>query len=377
MLSSNAGGAQFNGLSATIALTSIPGPGRETPLFFAFYGSLSFTLSTDTWAVSLVFLMPPVGSVQGSAQVIDGTPTAISLGGSYTTPGLALGDTGVFLQSLSGGFKDYPTVQEPEIGLTSTTGNKATDAANTSTCSSINNNYANWLASNQALPSFCGQTGTITFAPPLEVDGSIGLSLGPVINSRSAVTVNGRFRFDNSYFNGFQAVPWELDAQGAVSLVSLPFNQHPADAYPNTTPTIGTNFTPINNTGGEEWVDVNGDGVVQAGGGMDYKFPQNTTAWLFSLDGEVAVSLVPKGATIPLGPNQSPEHMPPPSRARPTAGPSLAALPATSACSSRLWPPPAQSVRARSPTTESRAALRSACREPARWRRSPTASTQR
>ena len=313
VLSSNAGGAQFNGLSATIALTTVPsgttvkGTTLTAP-FFAIYGSLSFTLSTNTWAVSLSFAMPPVGSVQGRAKVINGTPTAISLGGSYTDPGLAIGDTGVFLQSLSGGFKDYPTVQEPEIGLTSTTHNAATDAANANTCASINNNYANFLASNQALPSYCGQTGTITFAPPLEIDGAMGLSVGPVINSRSALTVNGQFRFDNSYFNGFQNVPWELDAQGAVSLVSLPFNQAPADAYPNTSPTGATKFAPINNAGSEGWASVNGDGVVQAGGGMDYKLPQNTSAWLLKIDGEVAVALVPKGATIPLGPNQSAEQ---------------------------------------------------------------------
>ena len=313
VLSSNAGGAQFNGLSATIAVTTVPSATKLkgttlTAPFFAFDGSLSFTLSTDTWAVSLNFEMPPVGSIHGSAQVIDGTPTAISLGGSYTNPGLAIGDTGVFLQSLSGGFKDYPTVEEPEIGLTSTTGNNATDTANANTCAGINGNYANWLASNQALPSFCGQTGTITFAPPLEIDGSMGLSVGPVIDSRSALTVNGQFRFDNDYFNGFQNVPWELDAQGAVSLVQLPFNQHPADAYPNTSPIGATNFAPISNAGSEGWVDVNGDGVVEAGGGMDYTLPQNTNDWLLKIDGDVAVALVPNGATIPLGPNQSPEQ---------------------------------------------------------------------
>jgi hypothetical protein len=310
VLSSNTGGAQFNGLSAMIAVTNLfkVGKGTQAAPLFAFYGALSFTLSTDTWAVSLDFLMPPVGSVQGSAKVIDGVPTAISLGGSYTDPGLAIGDTGVFLQSLSGGFEDYPMVQEPEIGLTSSTGNAATDAANTSTCASINSNYANFLASNQALPSYCGQTGTITFAPPLEVDGAMTLSVGPVIDTRSALTVNGQFRLDNSYFNGFQNVPWEVDVQGSVSMVSLPFNQAPADAYPNTSPGSGGKFAPINNAGTEGWVTLNGDGVVEAGGGMDYKFPQNTNNWLLDLNGEVAVSLVPNGATIPLGSGQSPEQ---------------------------------------------------------------------
>lgn len=103
--------------------------------------------------------MNPIGSVQGSARVIDGHVSAISLGGSYTDPGLAIGDTGVFLQSLSGGFKDYPSVQRPVINLTTITGNQATDTANANTCASISNNYANWLASNQALPSYCGQVG--------------------------------------------------------------------------------------------------------------------------------------------------------------------------------------------------------------------------
>lgn len=129
-----------------------------------------------------------------------------------------------------------------------------------------------------------------------------------MIDTKSALTLFGQFRFDNAYNNGFQDVPWEFDAQGTVSLVSLPFNQAPADAYPNTSPvSIGT-FVPPNNAGAQEWVELNGDGAVEAGGGMNYQLPQGTSNWLLDIDGDVGVSLIPKGASIPLGLGQSPQQ---------------------------------------------------------------------
>jgi len=131
VLSSNSTGAHFDGLDATIALTQKPelsGVAVAAP-FGAFYGHLQFSLSRNTWDVSLIFTVPGAGGISASTQIVNGTPTAISFSSSYNTPGLAIGDTGAFLQQITGGFTNYPRYSRPEIGLVQRTGVSATERA--------------------------------------------------------------------------------------------------------------------------------------------------------------------------------------------------------------------------------------------------------
>jgi len=114
-----------------------------------------------------------------------------------------------------------------------------------------------------------------------------------VIDRNSALTVNGNFRYVDSYFDGANKVPWEFDVQGGVTLVSLPFNRSTLQVYPTGTFQNRTTFAPINNSGSQAWAEIHGDGLVQAGGGFDYSFPQNTNNWLFSVNGQAAVALIP------------------------------------------------------------------------------------
>ena len=300
ILSTNPGGARFDGLDATIALTQKPelsGLKISAP-FYAFFGHLDFTLSTDTWNVSLTFSSPGAGGISASTQVVRGTPTAIAFSASYQTPGLAIGDTGAFLQTISGGFTNYPTYSRPRIGLTQATGNATTDAARAAQCSDINNNYAQYIALNQAFPSYCGQVGTITFDPPLEIDGSATGSLGPVLGRKSALLVNGSFRYVDSYFDGNANVPWTFDIQGGVTMVGLPFNKSSLAVYKSSGTSDGTRFAPIDNSGSFAWAQIQGSGAVTAGGGFDYTFPQVTNDWFVQLNGSIAVTFIPKGAPV-------------------------------------------------------------------------------
>jgi hypothetical protein len=55
---------------------------------------------------------------------------------------------------------------------------------------------------------------------------------------------------------------------------------------------------PVNNFGKQASATIHGDGLVEAGGGFDYAFPQSTSDWFIKVTGDVGVSLVPKGAAI-------------------------------------------------------------------------------
>ncbi len=299
--STNSGGAHFDGLDAIISLTQKPelsGVKISAP-FYAFYGHLDFTLSTDTWNVALTFSSPGVGGISASTQIIHGTPTAVTFSASYQTPGLAIGDTGAFLQSISGGFTNYPTYSRPRIGLTQKTGDATTDAARAAQCSDIDKNYDQYIALNQAFPSYCGQVGTITFDPPLEIDGSATGSLGPVLGRKSALLVNGSFRYVDGYFDGNENVPWTFNIQGGVTMVGLPFNKSSLAVYRSSGTSDGTKFAPVDNSGSFAWAQIQGSGAVTAGGGFDYTFPQLSNDWLVQLNGSIAVSFIPKG--VPVG----------------------------------------------------------------------------
>jgi hypothetical protein len=301
ILSTNSGGAHFDGLDAIISLTQKPelsGLKISAP-FFAFFGHLDFKLSTDTWDVSLTFSSPGAGGISASTQIVHGAPTAIAFSASYQTPGLAIGDTGAFLQTISGGFTNYPTYSRPRIGVTQKTGDPTTDAARAAQCTDIDENYAQYIALNQAFPSYCGQVGTISFDPPLEIDGSVTGSLGPVLGKKSALLVTGGFRYVDGYFDGNETVPWTFDIQGGVTMVGLPFNRSSLAVYKSSGTSDGTRFAPIDNSGSFAWAQIQGSGAVTAGGGFDYTFPQVTNDWLVQLNGSIAVSFIPKG--VPVG----------------------------------------------------------------------------
>jgi hypothetical protein len=266
--------------------------------FFAFFGHLDFKLSTDTWNVSLTFSSPGAGGISASTQIVHGTPTAIAFSASYQTPGLAIGDTGAFLQTISGGFTNYPTYSRPRIGVTQKTGDSTTDAARAAQCTDIDENYEQYIALNQAFPSYCGQVGTISFDPPLEIDGSVTGSLGPVLGKKSALLVTGGFRYVDGYFDGNETVPWTFDIQGGVTMVGLPFNKSSLAVYKSSGTSDGTRFAPIDNSGSFAWAQIQGSGAVTAGGGFDYTFPQVTNDWLVQLNGSIAVSFIPKGAPV-------------------------------------------------------------------------------
>jgi hypothetical protein len=121
-----------------------------------------------------------------------------------------------------------------------------------------------------------------------------------VIGKASALIINGGFRYVDSYFDGFNDVPWTFDVQGGVTMVGLPFNRTSTQVYPivGTNNPSATKFAPIDNAGSQAWAEVQGSGAVSAGGGFDYTFPQATNYRFIKLDGRVGVSFVPKGAPI-------------------------------------------------------------------------------
>ena len=300
MLSDNATGAHFDGLDAEIGASQKPEISGVTVTapFKAFFGHLQFQLSTNTWNVSLTFDVPGAGGISASTQIVQGAPTAVHFSASYLTPGLAIGDTGAFLQGIDGGFTNYPHYSRPKIGLTRSSGNGATDAARSSECANINQYYDQYIALNQAFPSYCGQVGLISFDPPLEVDGNVRISAGPVIASKSALIISGGFRYVDSYFDGSNSVPWAFNVQGGVTMLGLPFNRTTQQVYPNSSGVSKSSFVPVNNAGKQAWATIHGDGLVEAGGGFDYAFPQNTNNWFIKVTGDVGLSLIPKGAAI-------------------------------------------------------------------------------
>jgi hypothetical protein len=82
-------------------------------------------------------------------------------------------------------------------------------------------------------------------------------------------------------------------------MLGLPFNQSTLQVYK----TGGnfqrpTNFAPVNNAGTTGWLEFHGDGLVEAGGGFNYTFPTFTDNWIVRANGEIGVSLIPKGASI-------------------------------------------------------------------------------
>ena len=300
ILSDNVSGAHFDGLDAEIAAAQKPVIKNFSVAepFKAFSGHLKFTLSTNTWYVSLLFSVPGAGGISASTQITNGQPTEISFDASYKTPGLAIGDTGAFLQDVHGAFTHYPHVSHPKIGLVRSSGDAATDAARASECATINTYYAQYIALNTAFPSYCGQVGSVDFDPPLEIDGGVQVSAGPVIGTKSALVVSGAFRYVDSYNDGTNTVPWLFNVQGGVTMLGLPFNRTPAQVYPNSTAVSRSSYVPVNNSGKQAWATIHGDGLVEAGGGFDYQFPQNSADWFIRATGDVGVSLVPKGAAI-------------------------------------------------------------------------------
>jgi hypothetical protein len=300
ILSDNVSGAHFDGLDALIGATQKPviKNFKVAEPFKAFSGHLKFTLSTNTWYVSLTFDVPGAGGISASTTITNGEPTDIRFDASYKTPGLAIGDTGAFLQDVNGAFIHYPHVHHPKIGLTKSSGDATTDAARAQECATINTYYDQYIALNTAFPPYCGQVGTVDFDPPMEIDGGVQVSAGPVIGTKSAMVVSGNFRYVDSYFDGTNTVPWLFNVQGAVTMVGLPFNRTPQQVYPGTTGVNRSKYVPVNNSGTEAWATIHGDGLVEAGGGFDYSFPQNTKDWFIKVAGDVGVSLVPKGAAI-------------------------------------------------------------------------------
>jgi hypothetical protein len=300
ILSDNVSGAHFDGLDAEIAASQKPviKNFKVAEPFKAFSGHLKFTLSTNTWYVSLMFDVPGAGGVSASTQITNGEPTEITFDGSYNTPGLAIGDTGAFLQNIHGSFIHYPHVSHPKIGLIKSSGDQATDAARASECATINTYYAQYIALNTAFPPYCGKVGSVDFDPPLEIDGGVRVSAGPVIGTKSALVVSGDFRYVDTYNDGTNTVPWLFNVQGGVTMLGLPFNRTPAQVYPNSTAVNKSSYVPVNNSGKQAWATIHGDGLVEAGGGFDYQFPQNTGNWFIKVAGDVGVSLVPKGAAI-------------------------------------------------------------------------------
>jgi hypothetical protein len=266
--------------------------------FKAFFGHLKFTLSTNTWLVSLMFEVPGAGGIAASTTITNGEPTAISFDASYNTPGFAIGDTGAFLQNIHASFIHYPHVSHPKIGLVKNSGNQATDIARASECATINTYYAQYIALNTAFPSYCGQVGSVDFNPPLEVSGGVRISAGPVVGTKSALVFSGDFRYVDTYNDGTNTVPWLFNVQGGVTMLGLPFNRTPQQVYPNHGGTSRSSYVPVDNAGKQAWATIHGDGLIEAGGGFDYQFPQNTGNWFIKIAGDIGVSLVPKGAAI-------------------------------------------------------------------------------
>jgi hypothetical protein len=300
ILSDNVGGARFDGLDAEIGASQKPeftGIKVAAP-FKAFFGHLKFVLSTNTWMVSLTFSVPGAGGIAGSTTITNGVPTDIHFSASYRTPGLAIGDTGAFFQEIDGGFTHYPHYSQPKIGVKSYSGDPNVDASRSADCANINHYYTQFLSLNQALPSYCGQVGAISFDPPLEVDGNVQVSAGPVIASKSALVIDGGFRYVDSYNDGTNNVPWAFNVHGNVTMLGLPFNRTTQQVYGSAPTQNKTNFAPVNNAGTHAWATIHGDGLVEAGGGFDYSLPQNTPNWLFKITGDLGVSLIPSGAAI-------------------------------------------------------------------------------
>ena len=269
MLSDNQTGAHFDGLDAEIGASQKPviKDFKVAEPFKAFSGHLKFTLSTNTWYVSLLFTVPGAGGISASTTVTNGAPTEITFDASYKTPGLAIGDTGAFLQDVHGRFVHYPHVSHPKIGLTQSSGNAATDAARAGECATINQYYAQYIALNTAFPSYCGAVGQVSFDPPLEVDGGVQVSAGPVIGTKSALVITGDFRYVDTYNDGTNTVPWLFNVQGGVTMLGLPFNRTPQQVYPNSTAVGKSSYVPVNNSGKQAWATIHGDGLVEAGGG--------------------------------------------------------------------------------------------------------------
>ena len=300
MLSDNQTGAHFDGLDGEIGASQKPviKDFKVAEPFKAFSGHLKFTLSTNTWYVSLLFTVPGAGGISASTTITNGAPTEITFDASYKTPGLAIGDTGAFLQDVHGRFVHYPHVSHPKIGLTQSSGNAATDAARAGECATINQYYAQYIALNTAFPSYCGAVGQVSFDPPLEVDGGVQVSAGPVIGTKSALVITGDFRYVDTYNDGTNTVPWLFNVQGGVTMLGLPFNRTPQQVYPNSTAVGKSSYVPVNNSGKQAWATIHGDGLVEAGGGFDYAFPQSTNDWFIKIAGDIGISLVPKGAAI-------------------------------------------------------------------------------
>ena len=312
--SDNAAGAQFNGLDAQIKLFNVPGAGDKLQApFTSLNGHLRFTLSTKTWDVSLSFSVPGVGSIAGSTKIDDGKLSELAVSGTYDNPGIALGDSGAFLQSVSARFAHYPHYSQPKIGVIETvpvpavcatasapTGLcdsvRAQAAARVAVCKDINDYYDQWIALKKAFPGYCGKVGEISFDPPVEVDGSVGIAAGPVLAGTAALIATGTLRYVDSYFDGTNTVPWAFDVEGSLELGGLPFDKKTLDPPPPESKF--SKFHPINHSGLKAWLSLYGDGKVQAGGGFDYKLPRSTDNWLLSITGSAAVSLLPKGAAI-------------------------------------------------------------------------------
>jgi hypothetical protein len=308
--SDNTEGAHFKGLDAEIKLFHIPGVGEENLLaapFTNLTGHLKFRLP-DEWAVDLAFTVPGVGAIDGKFSMTDGKPTEIAITGTYNNPGIALGNSGAFLQTIGARFAHYPTYTRPLIGFFPTglacgfsglpkcQDVHAINAARAAECMSINDQYEVWLARHVALPSYCHQNGAVTVNPPLEVDGHVKIAAGPVLNRTSMLAATGTLRYVDSYFIGTRKVPWAFDVEGSLELGELPLNLKPPDA--EATPSGVSKFNPINHSGVKAWLTVYGDGKVQAGGGFDYKLPRTEENWLLSIKGNAAVSLLPKGSMI-------------------------------------------------------------------------------
>ncbi len=296
VLSNNTAGARFDGLDATIGLTTKPEISKTkvvAPLV-ALYGHLQFRVSTNTWNVALIFTVPGAGGISAETQVVNGKPTKIEFTASYTAPGLALGNTGAFLQEISGSFVHYPRYTRPKIGLIDTKGTAPELAARAAECKDIDTYYDQYIARNQAFPKYCGKVGEISFDPPLEVNGGVGVTAGPAFGKGSVLRVDGSFRYVDSYFDGFNKVPWAFNVTGAVSVGGITFDRPTLDLSKNKE----SKFSPINNAGAKAWLEVHGDGLIQAGGGFDAKFPNLSDVWLLQINGQVALSLIPKGAAI-------------------------------------------------------------------------------
>ena len=312
--SDNAAGAQFNGLDAQIKLFNVPGAGDKLQApFTSLNGHLRFTLSTKTWDVSLSFSVPGVGSIAESTKIDDGKLSELAVSGTYDNPGIALGDSGAFLQSVSARFAHNPHYSQPKIGVIETVpvpavcaqasapkglcdSVRAQAAARVAVCKDINDYYDQWIALKKAFPGYCGKVGEISFDPPVEVDGSVGIAAGPVLAGTAALIATGTLRYVDSYFDGTNKVPWAFDVEGSLELGGLPFDKKTLDPPPPESKF--SKFHPINHSGLKAWLSLYGDGKVQAGGGFDYKLPRSTDNWLLSITGSAAVSLLPKGAAI-------------------------------------------------------------------------------